>query len=170
MIDGGGLAWKWTRGGSQRLSPAQLLPRVNGQPAGVGPGALGPGRAPSAERVRGEPCNVPLARRRVSAGAPKNCPGRAASCPGPRWLVGWLLVAMSLSDHRPSTVPSRPMCSFTIPQRRRERTMCPFLLKQSSQGAWSRSCDEPLRPIALAEARSAACILGQSSGRSVVTG
>lgn len=48
MIDGGGLTGSGRGSGSQGLSPAYLFPLVNGQPGGPWPG-----RAPSAERVRG---------------------------------------------------------------------------------------------------------------------
>lgn len=150
MIDGGGLAWKWTR----KRVPASAWSRPAAAACEWPAGWPGPGRAPSAERVRG-------ATSLWHAGVPGH------TTRSTRALVAGLPVAMSLFDHRSSTVPSHPMCSFTMSQRREAIKNVSLPIETIIEGVWSRPCDERLRPIASAEARSASWVLGQSSGRSM---
>lgn len=151
MIDGGGLAWKWTRKWVP-ASESRLAVSACEWPAGW----PWPGRAPSAERVRG---TTSVWR----AGVVRDL------CTIRQRKDGWLL---SLFDHRSSTVPCarsllQPHPPATRSQSRRVHIV-PIPIGAANEGVWFRSCDVPLRPAALAVARSAAWTpdqSGQSAGR-----
>ena len=137
MIDGGGLAWKWTR---RWVLAFESRPSVSAceWPAGW----PGPGRAPSAERVRGT--TSALARRRVGAH------NTESTKEPPRWLLCHSLIP----DHRPSRVPAHSL--WQRPSTVAENSQRVLPTETIKEGVWFRSCDEPPRSIALAEARSAA--------------